>query len=607
MRLLNTETLALEFFPGRGKPKYAILSHTWGHEEVLFTDVQNSPASEWGRTASGQKVKRSAELAYSNGYQYIWIDSCCIDKSSSAELSEAINSMYHWYKRSSVCYAYLSDVIAKDWPVLGNNARWFSRGWTLQELIAPPSVQFYDRSWKFIGSRESLASDIAGITSIDVELLRDKHSRSASDLDRYSVSQRMAWAAYRQTTRPEDEAYCLMGIFDVNMPLLYGEGSQAFQRLQEEILKRTHDQSILLYHHDFSSVETLADWPLSAADALTVSPDHSRGVPILAPAPHHFRGVPLVKRRLPDPGPSAIQLTPDGLVVHLYLYPVRHYDSLRLGLLDCFANVDNTWVSRPAILISLEDGCYHLRRRLYIVQPDQEDVASRVLTLGLSGHQKLHLNLDELVHKTILLHPQAPVLGDLRGHKIGPTLRLRPIAQTPETVYRFGPSIPKRSSALVNIENILESAWSASTTAIIAIAAESQGTVTYPLLLHFRRSYYIEFILIRNLYNFPAEVEITPEMFQEAACQDQKRAVGSIKPDEPTVVAMELPNGDICTARITEGQWLERELLDLKITIKSRGLETKTRNVEKDSRSVQSESQASRVLRWLKTRKTRTA
>ncbi|KAH8200067.1 hypothetical protein TruAng_005789 [Truncatella angustata] len=516
MRLLNTETLALEFFPGRGKPKYAILSHTWGHEEVLFTDVQNSPASEWGRTASGQKVKRSAELAYSNGYQYIWIDSCCIDKSSSAELSEAINSMYRWYKRSSVCYAYLSDVIAKDWPVLGNNARWFSRGWTLQELIAPPSVQFYDRSWKFIGSRESLASDIAGITSIDVELLRDKHSRSASDLDRYSVSQRMAWAAYRQTTRPEDEAYCLMGIFDVNMPLLYGEGSQAFQRLQEEILKRTHDQSILLYHHDFSSVETLADWPLSAADALTVSPDHSRG-------------------------------------------------------------------------------------------PDQEDVASRVLTLGLSGHQKLHLNLDELEHKTILLHPQAPVLGDLRGHKIGPTLRLRPIAQTPETVYRFGPSIPKRSSALVNIENILESAWSASTTAIIAIAAESQGTVTYPLLLHFRRSYYIEFILIRNLYNFPAEVEITPEMFQEAACQDQKRAVGSIKPDEPTVVAMELPNGDICTARITEGQWLERELLDLKITIKSRGLETKTRNVEKDSRSVQSESQTSRVLRWLKTRKTRTA
>ncbi|KAI3319123.1 heterokaryon incompatibility protein-domain-containing protein [Xylariaceae sp. AK1471] len=272
MRLLNTQTLQLESFATEHKPEYAILSHTWGSEEVLFEDARNGKDSLHECKKSGlEKVLKSAEVAAQNGYQYIWIDTCCIDKSSSAELSEAINSMFTWYQLSSVCYAFLSDYKARDGQL--SESRWFTRGWTLQELIAPFEVHFYDLGWTHFGDRRSLSSQIAAITVIDEGLLRRKSSctfhqvmsggskrgckncaheamaLTRMSLNSCSISTRMSWAAHRETTRVEDIAYCLLGIFDVAMPLLYGEGLKAFRRLQEEIVHQSNDQTFLAWQY----------------------------------------------------------------------------------------------------------------------------------------------------------------------------------------------------------------------------------------------------------------------------------------------------------------------------------------------------------------------
>lgn len=157
--------------------------------------------------------------------------SCCIDKTSSAELTEAINSMFRWYKKSEVCYVYLSDVSSCDYILEQfKKARWFQRGWTLQELIAPDNVIFYSKEWHQFGTKAGLSAFISDITNIGPLFLDSENLASAS------IAQKMSWASKRETSRPEDIAYCLLGIFDVNMPLIYGEGTKAFLRLQEEIM-----------------------------------------------------------------------------------------------------------------------------------------------------------------------------------------------------------------------------------------------------------------------------------------------------------------------------------------------------------------------------------
>ncbi|KAF5490645.1 putative transporter [Colletotrichum fructicola] len=187
---------------------------------------------------------RAAALA--DGFHYIWIDTCCIDKTSSSELTEAINSMWAWYRHAQICYAYLSDV-RSDSAHLGQGykefiqSRWFTRGWTLQELIAPSNVIFCNTKWVEIGNRESMRDIVGKITGID------RHFFNHGVLGRYSIAQKMSWAANRVTTRIEDQAYCLLGLFGVNMPLMYGEGEMAFVRLQEEIMRRTSDQSIFAW------------------------------------------------------------------------------------------------------------------------------------------------------------------------------------------------------------------------------------------------------------------------------------------------------------------------------------------------------------------------
>jgi hypothetical protein len=245
-------------------PQYAVLSHTWSQgQEVTYRDLIN----ETGRDKTGfKKLRFCSDRAAADGLEYFWIDTCCIDKSSSNELSTAINSMFKWYQRATKCYVYLSDVTmsgpvsdvsvpeavsdAEPLPILCAEAfrdsRWFKRGWTLQELIAPASVEFYSYEGKRLGSKISLAEEIHKITKIPVSVL------GSQDLSAVSVSERMSWTISRQTTIPEDKAYCLFGIFGVFLPLIYGEGeAHARRRLEEEIQKR-HGHG-LGYSLDFSA------------------------------------------------------------------------------------------------------------------------------------------------------------------------------------------------------------------------------------------------------------------------------------------------------------------------------------------------------------------
>ena len=198
-----------------------------------------------GYTKIAETCRRAGEVSE---LQYAWVDTCCIDKTSSAELSEAINSMFRWYQVSQVCYVRLADIDKQTHaktPGSLDRCRWFTRGWTLQELIAPTKVEFYDKRWAFLGDRSDLRADLERITGIGNEVLGATSQECITKvLGKIPVARRMSWAASRVTTRTEDTAYCLLGIFGVNLPLLYGEGPKAFLRLQEEVAKEHNDLSL---------------------------------------------------------------------------------------------------------------------------------------------------------------------------------------------------------------------------------------------------------------------------------------------------------------------------------------------------------------------------
>ncbi|KAI1422144.1 heterokaryon incompatibility protein-domain-containing protein [Xylaria sp. FL1777] len=250
MRLINTTSLELREFFGEPTdprfPKYAILSHTWGEAEVTFQDMQTIEVAK--KKAGFAKIAKCCETALSEGLGWAWVDTCCIDKTSSAELSEAINSMFKWYEHSVICYAYLSDVgvsesdsqappLHPDWRA----SRWFTRGWTLQELVAPFEVIIYDHEWKQLGTKRRMASHLAVRTRIPEKVLLNP-----ALIRENPVAARMSWAGQRDTTRIEDRAYSLLGLFDINMPLLYGEGKKALSRLHGEILNAMEDDTIFL-------------------------------------------------------------------------------------------------------------------------------------------------------------------------------------------------------------------------------------------------------------------------------------------------------------------------------------------------------------------------
>ncbi|RDW63752.1 hypothetical protein BP6252_11297 [Coleophoma cylindrospora] len=328
MRLLNTHNLKIDMFFGN-IPGYAVLSHTWGNYEVTFREMESLGGKEAVLSAMSlpenshkdyDKIIDSAEFARTRGFDYIWIDTCCIDKSSSAELSEAVNSMFSWYKDAEICYAYLADVFRDDSSTFSENglskSRWFTRGWTLQELIAPKEVIFLSKSWQVLGTRRSLKDVIWDVTKVEESVLE------GASLDTIATGVKMSWASGRNTTRPEDSAFCLLGIFNVNMPLLYGEGKQkVFLRLQREILKDSDDESIFAWCTSQEESQEKPYWG------------------ILAPTPDYFiacgslKRPRFVTRREGQP----TMITNHGVRVELSLAPFRGDKSgtIFLAVLDC--------------------------------------------------------------------------------------------------------------------------------------------------------------------------------------------------------------------------------------------------------------------------------
>ncbi|OJJ38764.1 hypothetical protein ASPWEDRAFT_48919 [Aspergillus wentii DTO 134E9] len=238
MKLLNTTTLQLEQFPRRNNdgtvtpvPKYAILSHTWGPSEQEVSAQRQRP--DTAKIAAFCQKAREARI------DYAWVDTCCINKTDPVELNHALNSMFLWYRESVVCCTYISDVRNSGDAGFAalHHSRWFTRGWTLQELLAPLHMVFFNSHWDEIGTKASLQRIISQVTGIPsgVVLFNDPTA---------SVAQRMSWASGRQTSRLEDRAYSLMGLFGVHMPMIYGEGEMAFQRLQLEIMKVSSDQTL---------------------------------------------------------------------------------------------------------------------------------------------------------------------------------------------------------------------------------------------------------------------------------------------------------------------------------------------------------------------------
>ena len=269
MRLINSKTLELREFFEPVAPPYAILSHTWENEEVSFQDLtdfhRRQPQHHYPALQARdgfQKIVHTCRLAQDHSIDWVWVDTCCIDKSSSAELTETINSMFRWYQKAVVCFAYLGDLSpADDLQDSLQNCRWFTRGWTLQELIAPSVVNFYDQRWNIRGTKQSLASVLSGITAIEERALL------GAPLHAYRIAVRMSWAAKRVTSRPEDMAYCLLGIFDVNIPLIYGEGIKAFRRLQEAIIRQSSDMSIFAWEDGTAAENTCVGTLLSPSPA----------------------------------------------------------------------------------------------------------------------------------------------------------------------------------------------------------------------------------------------------------------------------------------------------------------------------------------------------
>ncbi|KAI1311092.1 heterokaryon incompatibility protein-domain-containing protein [Xylaria venustula] len=439
MRLINTTTLELEDCL-ETIPKYAILSHTWGDEEVTLHDwmrpgtrdhllsllsaLENEEVSarlgdqpSLAHSDEGEirpeyqhwytlvgpdqrlngfgywKILKTCLEARKDGLNYLWVDTNCIDKTSSADLSEAINSMYTWYRSSSICYAYLSDVRITDTIYharspdtahvemeLKNNdldsfrqSRWFRRGWTLQELLAPKTVRFYSRDWTPIGTKKEMATLLAKITRVDA-----KYLLYAQDIRSASIAQRMAAVADRTTTRPEDIAYCLLGLFNVNMPLLYGEGAMAFVRLQEEIMKVSDDHSLFYWtwiseltgrfkgeavasRRDHFTLDHKPNFPVNRVKSLLhnrMRRDGSRPT-LLAPDPACFFDASSVPTLRPLEGSGIFTLTNAGLSVTL---PILRYPDKRLffAVIDEVKNPKNDTIS--TILIPLTPHYRHQDR-----------------------------------------------------------------------------------------------------------------------------------------------------------------------------------------------------------------------------------------------------
>ncbi|KAJ4146269.1 hypothetical protein NW754_001736 [Fusarium falciforme] len=322
MRPINTTTLEIEEFFDISIPEYAILSHTWDDGEVSLQDWADRKNRRF--KPGFQKIMWACSQAVKDKLDYVWVDTNCIDKSSSAELSEAINSMFKWYRRSTICYVYLEDVPAMtldqciEPDSVFRSARWFTRGWTLQELIASPNINFFSNNWTAIATKPELALCISEITGIAWSCLLKGRLSKSHPLRRYSVAQRLAWASRRSTTRIEDQAYSLLGLFDITMPLVYGEGHEAFTRLLGEIIHKYADHSF--FASQLRYVDFLPRSPMEFCDSQSV---------VVSSSPQ------LQKHYIPGDHSYPFHLTNTGLQITLPIVTtlVPHFV---FGVLDCW-------------------------------------------------------------------------------------------------------------------------------------------------------------------------------------------------------------------------------------------------------------------------------
>lgn len=317
MHLINTTTLQLHTVIDEEEEEYAILSHRWQDEEVLYDDMRDLSQCRKSGKAKLEAFCVEAQRCTTSRLQkfkYVWADTCCIDKRSSAELSEAINSMYKYYSIAKECIVYLFDVHVSlqdpDFEHQFRRSEWFTRCWTLQELIAPQIVNFYNSKWEQLSDKKGLCSMISEITGIRRSAL------SGQSLHQFSVAERMSWAAERKATRREDMAYSLMGLFDINMPMLYGEGNKAYERLQEEILRQTDD-------------ETIFAWSLP-----TTSESSGVSGSLLAPSPAYFRGCQYLMCTSVCQRPASFTLTNRGISIDLKLALINKAELIYLAVLN---------------------------------------------------------------------------------------------------------------------------------------------------------------------------------------------------------------------------------------------------------------------------------
>ena len=342
--------------------EYAILSHRWTEEEVDHNEIvelmkmDEEERSEIRQRDGYRKILQSCEQARKDGYKWLWVDTCCIDKRSSAELSETINSMYRWYENSSICYAYLHDLPGSSFPTARNDERyaksngwpeWFSRGWTLQEMMASRDVQFFNKDWHPIGDKRTLAPTLQTITRVPQDILKEGLSSN-----RPCVAQIMSWAADRTTTRVEDRAYSLMGLLDVNMPMLYGEGKKAFHRLQLEIIRTSNDHSIFAWGRRGRQMGSiLADDPSFLRDCGEME------------LVNRDEFIESLQERIPEEELPSIEdrlgtfpITNRGIQIWLFLRPLVGSDSVFAALLPCRSRPSGPPV---AITLTLWESNYY--------------------------------------------------------------------------------------------------------------------------------------------------------------------------------------------------------------------------------------------------------
>lgn len=344
MRLINTTTLELEDFTLREIPQYAILSHTWGQDEVTFQDMHGRDLPRYFKQGY-VKVTMTCRLAAQRGLEYAWIDTCCIDKSSSAELTEAINSMFDYYANSEVCFAHLVDLSPGSFDF--RHCRWFTRGWTLQELLAPGTLEFYDQTWTYVGLKSAFVQAIAEATNIVSAAITDPWGTHS-----YSLATKMSWASRRETTRKEDVSYCLLGIFNVHIPLIYGEGERAFERLLSEIVKQDNDLSILA-------------WDDSRSQQLLERGNELPGMSLLPPSPSYFAGskdIDRVARQFPELTLTnrGLLITPDVPICVFFPHePQRIFLGVCVGYTPGNTTSGGTWTYLPLRKIAPGLFCRH--------------------------------------------------------------------------------------------------------------------------------------------------------------------------------------------------------------------------------------------------------